>query len=77
MLRNQGFDPQRWVRGESFPGDDVRDLVRVSMGSKVHYFSLHLKNNIEVRNPVLWLSYIERRPLGRTESNPFLLTHVH
>ena len=43
--RNKRFDPRRGVIGKCLPGDDIWDLIRVSVGTRTKHSRLDLRDN--------------------------------
>lgn len=43
--RHKRFDPRRGVIGKCLPGDDIWDLIRVSVGTRTKHSRLNLRDN--------------------------------
>ena len=43
--RNKRFDPRRGVIGKCLPGNDIWDLIRVSVGTRTKHSRLNLRDN--------------------------------
>ena len=75
--RHKRFDPRRGVIGKCLPGDDIWDLIRVSVGTRTKHSRLDLRDNTQIKSTILRPSHIESWPFSGTEGNPAPLPDIH